>query len=172
MTLQDFLTELHRYIGDDADTITWWQMSLRALLLFLWGLLLMRLGGRRAIGGSSAFDILLAVVLGSSISRAMTAGATFFPTIIAMTVLVALHAVLTRLSFRWGLVGVLVKGRDTQLVRAGAFDWDAMRRTGITERDLREAAHRRGLAGVEDIRDAYIERSGAITVIPKDNGGT
>ncbi|GAA0600063.1 DUF421 domain-containing protein [Caenispirillum bisanense] len=168
MTLQEFLTDLQRYIGDDADTITWWQMSLRAMLLFLWGLVLVRIGGRRAFGRNSAFDIVLAVVIGSSISRAITAGAPFFPTIVAMTVLVGLHAVLTHLSFRWRLVGALVKGRDTRLVRDGALDWEAMRRTGITERDLREAAHRRGLAGVDDIRDAYIERSGDVTVIPKD----
>lgn len=167
MDLDIGFTALHQWIGSDADTITWWQMSIRAVILFVWGTVLIRFGGRRAFGRNTAFDILLAVIVGSMVSRAITATASFFPTIAASTVLVLLHITLTRLSYRSRWLGTWIKGTRTRLVRDGEPDRVAMRRSGITDRDLREAARLQGLKDIDAIKEASIERSGDISIIPK-----
>ena len=76
---------LHALIGSQGDDITWWQMSLRAALIFLLGMLMVRFAATRAFGKWSALDIILAVVVGSNLSRAMTGSAPFLPTIVATT---------------------------------------------------------------------------------------
>lgn len=160
-------TALHQWIGSDADTITWWQMCIRATILFFWGIILIRLGGRRAFGRNTAFDILLAVVVGSMVSRAITATASFFPTLAATAVLIVLHRLLTRLSFHSRWVGTWIKGEERRLVRDGTLDREAMRKSGITPRDLEEAARQQGVKSVDDIDEAFIERSGDISIIKK-----
>lgn len=70
-------------IGESKDQILWWQESIRAAIIFLYGLVLIRFLGRRAFGKQLSLDILLAIVIGSNLSRAMTGDAPFFQTIIA-----------------------------------------------------------------------------------------
>lgn len=157
----------HHWVGSDTGDITWWQMTLRGAILFLWGLVLIRLGARRAFGRNTAFDIVLAVVIGSNISRAITANAPFFPTVIATTALVLLHSLLTHVSCHSRLFGRVVKGREKRLVINGRLDRAAMLRSGITEEDLREAARLKGAPDLDQVAEAYIERSGDISIIRK-----
>lgn len=161
----DFMTILHDLIGSSDGEVTWWQMSLRALLIFLYGLVLIRLGPRRIFGKNTVYDVLLAVILGSALSRALTGNAPFVPTLAAATALVVLHALLGRLALGVPAVGRLVKGSETLLLRDGEIDRRALRRSNLTERDLMEALRLKGAASAEKVEAAYLERSGDISVI-------
>lgn len=55
--------------------ITWWQETARALLVFSYGLALVRIAGRRIFGKWSALDIIVSVIVGSNLSRALTGSA-------------------------------------------------------------------------------------------------
>ncbi len=58
---------------DDAvDTA---QLVARACLIFVYGLVLVRLAGRRVFGRWSALDIIVSIVVGSNLSRALTGNA-------------------------------------------------------------------------------------------------
>lgn len=156
----------HQLVGRSSDTIAWWQMSIRAVFIFVYLLLLVRLGGRRAFAKFTSFDIVLAVLLGSVLSRCLTANAPLVATFCASAVLVALHALLARLAVRFDPVGLLVKGRRIQLVRDGALLTEPMHRTSVTERDLMEAL--RSTAKTDDlhrIKAAYLERNGTISFV-------
>ena len=61
--------------------ITWWQECARAALIFCYGLLLVRLAGRRIFATWSALDIVVAIVTGSTLSRALTGNAPLFGTL-------------------------------------------------------------------------------------------
>ena len=126
-------------VGSSDGEVTRWQMSLRALLIFLYGLVLIRLGPRRIFGKNMVYDVLLAVVLGSALSGALTGNAPLVPTLAAATALVVLHALLGRLALGLPAVGRLVKGSETLLLRDGEIDRRALRRSNLTERDLMEA---------------------------------
>jgi uncharacterized membrane protein YcaP (DUF421 family) len=159
---------IHNLIGSNAETITWWQMSIRAIFIFFSGLVLVRFGGKRIFGKNASFDIVLGVILGSILSRALTANARFFPTLAAAATLVLLHMLLAKIAFRNKTFGHLVKGMEDRLVVDGAIDWKTMKKTNITEHDLREAARLKGsVMGLEKVREAFLERSGDISVIKK-----
>ncbi len=157
---------LHFFIGSDADTIVWWQMSIRAVLIFFYGLLLVRYAGKRVFGKNTSFDIVVGVILGSILSRALTANARFVPTLAAATVLVLLHKLLAAAAFRSPRLGHFLKGQEDQLVENGKILWRPMKKNSITEHDLREASRSSGGVGdITKIKAAYIERSGSISVI-------
>ena len=158
------LASLHDLIGSDNGMITWWQMSIRGVLVFLYGLVLVRLAGRRVFGKLAPFDIVLAVLVGSNLSRTLTANAPFVPTLAATAVIALAHWSITFRALHSKLVARLVKGEVVTLVRDGEVDWRAMRRQGLSEGDLEEAARDAGVFELERVRTAVVERSGRISV--------
>lgn len=161
------LPDLRQLIGPDSTEITWWQMSVRAVLIFAYGILLVRFAGKRTFGKYSAFDIVLAIVIGSNLSRTLTANAPFLPTLAATTVLALLHFALGRLAIRWRWLGAIIKGSPRQIIRDGELLHDAMRKGELSYGDLDEALRLHGCESTEGIKAAWLERNGGISVIRK-----
>jgi uncharacterized membrane protein YcaP (DUF421 family) len=149
----------------DKGAILWWQMSIRAVLIFIFGLVLIRLLGRRVFGQQNPLDIVVAVVMGSSLSRTLTGNAPFFSTLAAITALLVFFWLLEHAAARWRLLGRLAKGEAVSLVRDHQFNAKAMRLWGVTEDDIAEAARASGNPDVGAVRDAMLERSGRINTI-------
>jgi uncharacterized membrane protein YcaP (DUF421 family) len=154
-------------IGPDSNAINWWQMTIRGIFIFIFSLMLVRLGDKRIFGKSTTFDIVLSIILGSLLSRAITGNAPFFPTVITTTVLVLLHMMLAKLSV-YTRIGKVIKGQEQQLVKDGRLLEEAMKSRQITEHDIREAARLKGRTqDLEKVEAAFLERDGSISIIPK-----
>ena len=162
------LGSLQDLIGRDKETITWWQMTIRGLLVFLFGLALVRLADKRTFGKSDPLDIILAVMIGSNLSRTLTANAPMLPTFAASAAVVAAHALIARVAVHWRFLSWLVKGQEAYLVRNGEIDWAAMRRHNISKGDLEEAVRSAKLRGLDQVDLAVLERAGTISVIRKE----
>jgi uncharacterized membrane protein YcaP (DUF421 family) len=158
---------LHAIIGTEGGAINWWQMSLRAALIFVLGVLIVRFAATRAFGKWSALDIIFAVVVGSNLGRAMTGSAPFLATLIATLVLVVLHGVLARASARWSWLSHLTKGGAVVLVENGVANTKRMQRAGIGEGDLRMALRTAGHANLDEVKTVSLERNGSITIISR-----
>jgi uncharacterized membrane protein YcaP (DUF421 family) len=161
---------LHALAGPDEPSITWWQMTVRAVVVFVFGIALVRLAGRRAFGRNAALDIITSVVLGSMLSRAITGNAPLFGTLVAAAVLVLLHYLLATIALRSETLGRLVKGGETQLIRDGGVDRAALHRSRLTDHDLVEALRLNGAAGPGEVEAAFLERSGQISVVKRNRG--
>jgi uncharacterized membrane protein YcaP (DUF421 family) len=158
------MTWITDVIGAKGDVL-WWQMSVRAVLILVFGLVLIRLLGRRAFGQQNPLDIVVAIVVGSSLSRALTGNSPFFSTLAAMAVLLLVFWLLDHAAARSRLLGKLTKGDPVSLARDHRFDRKALALWGITEGDIAEAARASGMPGVEAVKDAVLERSGKISTI-------
>lgn len=88
---------LEHFIGPNSSDIAWWQMTIRAAIIFFL-LFLVRIGGKRAFGKTTAFDIVLGVLLGSALSRSLTGNAPLLPTLAASGSLVLLHFLVAKLA--------------------------------------------------------------------------
>lgn len=159
------MEDFYAVIGKDSDIITWWQMGIRALLVFFITLLMIRLGATRVFGRNSAFDIVLGIILGSILSRAITGNSPFVPTVLAAIFLTGLHMGLASLAFSNSRLGWLIKGREKKLLENGAVKNEAMKACKITMNDLEEAVRHKGGDKIEQVKYAYLERSGDISVI-------
>ncbi len=162
--------EVVNLLGLDADQLNAWQMSLRAALVYVIGVAMVRLGDQRFIGKFSAFDVIMAIMIGSVLSRAITNPEAFFPKLAAAVVLVVMHYVFAALAFHTTWFGSLVKGNASKLVIDGEIQWDAMRRAYISEKDLKGALRENaGVNDVSKVKEARLERSGNIIAILKDD---
>lgn len=146
-------------------------MCLRAAGVYLAGWAILRLGSNRFLGQETAFDIVLAFVLGSTLSRAINGSAPLVITLAAAGLLVAVHHLFAWLSWRSRRWGKILKGRPLTLIRDGQPLQDALRRYRISPGDLEEAlrlnAH---LAEPDRVEEARFERNGEISVITRKAG--
>src|SRR3954453_1381873 len=129
--------------------LLWWQECLRALLIFAYGLALVRIAGRRVFGKWSALDIIVSIIVGSSLSRALTGSAPLGGTLAATTLLMALHWVLAQIAARSSGFSNIVEGKPQLLARSGTVHQHALLRDSISRQDLEEALHQSGVEHVE-----------------------
>lgn len=158
-------------LGLENKDINVGQMSLRAVVVFVLAIVMIRIGNKRFMGKNAALDVLLGIVFGSMVSRAITGNAPFLPTLVASLVLVLMHWVLSAIAYRSQWFGTLVKGNDSVLVRDGEIQREAMKKAHITEHDLRESLRTSGKQpDVSQVASAHLERNGDISVIMRDSG--
>jgi uncharacterized membrane protein YcaP (DUF421 family) len=144
-------------------------MVVRAIVVFAIAVTIVRLGEKRFISENTAFDVILGVMLGSVVSRAITGQSPFVPTLCAAFVLVGLHWLLAQIAFRSSRFGTLIKGNTRVLIRDGSVDWDAMSRSNLSRDDLLGALRlQASLSDWEKVKEARLERNGEISVIRKD----
>ncbi len=149
--------------GSDAPSLG--QTAARAVAIYLAALAMVRLGEKRFLGKSTAFDVILGVMLGSVVSRAINGSADLLPTLGAGALLVGLHWLFAVIAFRSDRFGTLMKGRTRLLVKDGAIDWDEMRGCHMSRDDLLGALRAEGVESPEGVAEARLERSGKISVM-------
>jgi uncharacterized membrane protein YcaP (DUF421 family) len=157
-------------IGPDEGADTF-QLCVRAVLLFAFGVLCIRIAGRRTFAQYSPLDIIVALIVGSSISRVMTGKAAFFPALSATLVLVVIHRLVAMSTLHWGWLSWLVKAGPIRIVENGRVDKKAMRRANLSEEDLHEAIRLEQVDDPADVKLATAEGGGKVSVVRKDHNG-
>jgi uncharacterized membrane protein YcaP (DUF421 family) len=156
---------LRTLIGPDNGDATVGQLCARAVILFVVGIVYIRIAGRRTFSQSSPLDIVVALVVGSNLSRAMTGKAPFWPALGATLLLVVLHRVFVMLTIRWTWLAKLMKAEPVVLVRDGHPDRRAMLWHGVGDHDLLEGLRLEQTEGPDDVKLATLENSGRISVV-------
>lgn len=153
-------------IGPDDGYQTMAQLSIRAAVMLAFGILCVRVAGRRTFAQASPLDIIVYLIVGSNLSRVITGKANVFPTMAATMTLLMLHRLLSYLTLRKNPVSSWIKAQPTVLVREGVSDQRAMAREGISPDDLLEALRLKQVERIEVVRLATLERGGEISVLP------
>lgn len=139
---------------------------LRTILIYVAALAMIRLDRRPFLGKATPFDILVAIMLGSLMSRAIDGSSPLVPTFLAGSVLLGIHWLFAWLAYHTSWFGSLVKGNRLLLIKDGKVQHDGMRKGSITHDDLMQAL--RIQARQTDptmVKRAYLERSGQISIV-------
>ena len=145
--------------------LSWWQECARAVVILFYGLALVRVAGRRVFGKWSALDIVVSIIVGSNLSRALTGNAPLLGTLLATTLLMMLHWILAQLAARSPRISELLEGAQIVLVRDGKADPACLKKQSISHADLNEALRQQSLEHVGHARLISLEPSGKITVL-------
>ena len=89
------------------------------MLLFLFGVICVRLAGRRTFSQATPLDIVVALIVGSNISRMMTGKAPMIPGMAVTLVLVLLHRALAMSTLDWNTLAKWLKLTPAVLIRDG-----------------------------------------------------
>jgi uncharacterized membrane protein YcaP (DUF421 family) len=164
---------LDTVFGTVETDLNAFQMTMRAVVTFIVTVAVIRLGNKRLFGKGTAFDTVVAIMIGSVMSRAITGSGsgTMLATWAGGLTLIMLHWLLATLSHHLAWFGPVVKGNAVTLVEHGEIVHSGMERTGSTENDLERALRSNGnTPDISNIETAVMERDGSISVIPKSSG--
>ncbi len=139
-----------------------------AILLFV-----LRLTGHRVLSRLNAFDVTVAVAVGSLLANILiTKDVSLAEGALAIGLLVALQLVVAWLGMRGHSLHKLLKGEPVLLLRKGEMLKDAIRKQGLTEAGIMFAARAQGIGDLEKIEAVVLETDGSLSVIERAEGAT
>jgi uncharacterized membrane protein YcaP (DUF421 family) len=155
---------LETLFGPTGD-VSWQQECARAAVIFAYGLLLVRLAGRRVFGQWTPLDIIVAIVTGSTLSRALTGNANLFGTLAATTLLMCLHWMLAQACARWPSLSRVFEGQPVRIGTDGQVDERVLIRHGFSRSALDGALRNAGIESASGTCLIVLETSGKISVL-------
>ena len=145
-------------------------LVVRAVVGFLFVLLLTRAVGRRELSSMEPFDLILLVVIGDLVQQGITQNDFSVTGLMLVTSTIALLTVaVSYVSFRFPRMRPVLDGEPVILVQDGEPIHRNLRRNRITLEELAASARVEGIDQIADVKWAVLETSGKISFIESSN---
>jgi uncharacterized membrane protein YcaP (DUF421 family) len=142
---------------------------IRALVVYLFLLLIFRISGKRTLSETSAFDLVLLLIISETVQHALVDGDHSMTN--AALLIVTLVGIDILLSFikRWSpAADAWLDGLPLIILRRGKPIEDRMQRERLDDADILEAGREKfGLKTLDEMEYAVLEAHGDITIVPK-----
>jgi uncharacterized membrane protein YcaP (DUF421 family) len=140
----------------------------RAIVIFAFVLVLMRVLGRRELSRLEPFDLIILVVIGDLVQQGVTQN-DFSATgaILAVGTIGVLTMFTSWASWRFPRVRPALDGRPVVLLEDGKPIEDNLKRERITIEELAAQARANQIDSLDKVKWAVLETSGGMSIIPK-----
>lgn len=141
----------------------------RALAVYLFLQLLIRVSGRRTLGEMTPFDLVLLLIISEATQQALLSDDfSVINSFIVITTLVGVDIALSYLKRCSPALEKWVDGMPTVIIADGKILREKINAARIDEEDIMEAARKsHGIGKLSQIRHAVLEKSGEISIIPR-----
>lgn len=148
--------------------VPWWELVCRAVVVYFFLLVLLRVTGKRQIGQLAPFDLVLLLVLSNAVQNSINGGDnSLLGGLVSAVVLVALNVLMGYLTYRSKLMEAIVEGRPQVLIHNGRVFPDVLRSSRVTMHELEAALRLQGCINIQEVYLVVLENNGAISVIPR-----
>src|SRR4051812_23368983 len=162
---QIHLGDLKRILLGQTPPIFLAEVFIRALVIYLCAMLVMRYMGKRMNGQHSIIELSVMVMMGAIVAPAMQIpdrGITWGILILVVT-LVLLRG-LNWLGFKNSKIEKIVQGEPITLVSDGVIQKDVLKKTKITNQQVFEGLRTRQIYSLGRVRRMYMEGYGLFSV--------
>ena len=139
--------------------------ALRATLIYVVLLVVVRVMGKRTIGHATAFDFMVALILSEVVDEPIYGDVPIVQALVVIGVIAGWHKVNSYLSYRSQRFDRVTGGDPTVLVKDGVIDRKGMKIELMNEEDLRSLLRLQGIDDIRDVKEATLEPDGALSVI-------
>ncbi len=147
------------------------ELIVRGAALYLGVMLLMRFMPRRTGGEMATTDLILIVLIADSAAQGLGNYRSVADGLVVVLTLMGLNYLLNALSYRVRFVEWLTASPPLQVVRNGQLLRRNMRREFLTEDELMSHLREHGIDNLQDVKAAYIEGEGHLSVVPRKRQG-
>lgn len=134
---------------------------LRPVLVYLCMILFLRLFGKRELAQLNPFDLVVLLSLANTVQNAIIGDDNSISGgVIGAFSLLTINWLLMRFLYRYPKVNAALEGTKTVLVEHGKMDQQAMKKEGLTERELLSVLHKQGLDTVAEVERCVLEPNG------------
>ncbi|HEY3211415.1 MAG TPA: YetF domain-containing protein [Actinomycetota bacterium] len=147
---------------------SWQERAVRAIVVYVFLLVLFRVFGRRELGQLTGFDIIVLLTISNILQNSMIGNDnSVIGGMIGAAVLLAANLTLAYVVFRSRRAERLIEGGPKILIQDGKLQETQVSSELLTEQDLISAVHREGLESFDDVHLAIAEPNGMISIIPR-----
>ncbi|NUB44674.1 DUF421 domain-containing protein [Fertoebacter nigrum] len=161
--------DLHRMFIGDAPPLFLLEIAARTLLIYLYTLLLLRWVGGRSVAQLSIVEFLMVIALGSAVGDSL-----FYPDVpllhamLVITLVVLFDKAIDAANRRFRKVKRVIDGQPVAVVEDGHILCDGIATRRIGTMELMELLRMQGIENMGQVRVAYLEASGQLSVFQAD----
>ena len=145
------------------------QIVVRAFVMFVFILLLLRGMGKKELSSLSAFELVLLVVVGDLVQQGITLeDQSLTGSMLAIGTIGLLVMAASYLSFRWVRSRHLIEGIPVVVVRDGRPVEETLRRERLDIQELLGAARSQGIGDLGEVKVGLLEPDGKFSFIKVD----
>jgi len=143
----------------------WWELPLRAAIIYGALLAMVRFSGRRTVGQFTPFDLLVVMLLSESVSSGLSGGEeSVTGGLLAAATLVALNVLIAFATSRSARLQTLMEGRPVLVGRDGKIFADILKKHRVPMSDV-EQALREADCEQAQMKYACLEADGKISIL-------
>lgn len=143
---------------------------LRAIVIYIFVLIVMRLMGKREIGQLQPFELVISMMIADLAAIPLsTGGVPLFKGIISILGLLIMHLLISVINMKSVVLRGVICGKPNILIFRGKINEQALIKERFTINELQEKLRSNGIMNLGDVEYAILETSGDISVIEKPN---
>ena len=143
---------------------------IRAIVLYIIVLIVMRLMGKREIGQLQPFELAIAIMIADLATIPMTeTGIPITNGIVPILGLLVMHLLISIINIKSIKAREIICGKPRILIYRGKIDEVALIKERFTINELQERLRDKDVVNLADVEYAILETSGQVTVIEKPN---
>lgn len=141
---------------------------LRTLAVYLFLVVLLRLAGKRELGQSNRFDLIVLLTLSNTLQNAIIGpDNSLLGGLFGAAVLIGINELANLIEYRHPKLLRLTEGHALLLVKDGKTIQKAMDHERLSEHELLSACRKESIERIEDVEKAILETNGSISIFPK-----
>ena len=141
------------------------ELMLRAVLIYVFVFILLRLLGKKHVGEMGPFDLVILLILSESVQNALVADdKSVTGGLIVASTLFGISQLVGFISWKSKKAERFIEGTPRLLVRNGHVYTEALAQEQLSHSELLEALRREGCTSLSKVRYAMLENDGAITI--------
>lgn len=142
-------------------------VAICSVLGFFVAFLFIRISGKRTLTKLTAFDFVVTVTLGSTLSSIILGKTVLFDGAIALAIIILLQYLLAYVAMKSKPMEKLINSRPTLLFYEGHFLKEQMEKEVVTEEEIYAAIREFRLLNINDVKAVVMELNGELAVIRK-----
>jgi len=143
---------------------------IRAIILYIIVLIVMRLMGKREIGQLQPFELAISIMIADLASVPMTeSGIPIGNGIVPILGLLLMHIIISVLNLKSMKIRGIMCGKPSILIYRGKIDEKVLKKERLTINELQEKLRGNGIVNIGDVEYAILETSGDVAVVQKPN---
>jgi len=141
---------------------------IRAIILYVIVLIVMRLMGKREIGQLQPFELAIAIMIADLAAVPMSElGIPITNGIIPILALLVMYMIISAINMKSITFRKIISGQPSLLIYRGKIDEKVLKRERITINELQERLRGNNVFNLSDVEYAILETNGQVTVIQK-----
>ena len=143
----------------------WWQLIVRAVVVYIVLFVLIRLSGKHTLGELSIFDLIVVIVLGSAVRTSLIGNdKSLQGGLMVVVVLLLLDWISTWVSTHFTRGDRWLQGKPVLLARDGELFEDVLKHCKIPRSNFVSSMRKHGCRDLQMVELAILEPNGSITV--------